>query len=506
TTDVSPLITNEVNEINVALNAALQTVLGNSAEEIALRNTISSALKVQGVGVGSVSGELGQKILGDMGSAEAAAGKVLQSLEAPLGILQFTLAPEVIETPQQLAALKEANLQAYNDYMAFKETYQTELRNAFSSHQQMVKIILPTGTVINSYLKPVFQTDAAGQFVVDQGGNKVIVRYEDFSLQTVLVNGQQMQTGAKYFDTAGNEIRNIKSLSVAQLASANLAYVELYFVDNQRGDDDKTIGAIVDPGVFALVTSNDAPRADPAVAPPAPVLAPVVIADTVPPVAFRVDVSLPVPERPFTEPVFSSLLKPSQIAFSTESGFEDFGGSSLQRFSFSQWNARESSDPNFTLNIGWQAMVLAAGDANLTVFRGMGDQFAESKSAGSFPVPPDAFVHTKSDAWVDLVAELSDGSPLPKWLQFDSKAGVFKYTAPDKFQGDLKIKLTAHDNAGREARTMFRFQVGDQKAKIGGRPSFSDQLKGAAKSGASDLSKSLSPTPTNGSREPAKPA
>ena len=145
--------------------------------------------------------------------------------------------------------------------------------------------------------------------------------------------------------------------------------------------------------------------------------------------------------------------------------------------------------------------------ANLTVFRGVGDQFAERESVGSFPIPPDAFVHTKSDAWVELTAELADGSPLPKWLQFDSRSGVFKFVTPKAFDGELKIKLTAHDNAGREARTMFRFQVGEQNDKIGGRPSFSDQLKNAIKGGSKELPQPRPAAPIiKGSPDLAKPS
>ncbi|WP_206668787.1 cadherin domain-containing protein [Lacisediminimonas profundi] len=522
TRGTSPVITDTLNEMNVALNAALHGVLGNSAEEQALLATISSALKIEGVGVGSVSRELGGKILGDVGSAEQVAGMSLQSLDAPLGILQFTLKPEIIESPQQLAALKAANEQAYNEYLAFKQSYEAELRDGFATRQQMVKVLLPAGTLINSFLKPVFQTDAAGEYALDSTGNMIIVRYEDYVLKNVVVNGKQMLTGAKFFNADGNEIQDIRSLNAEQLAAAGLSYVEIYFVDNQRGDEDQTIGSILDPGIFALIESTraaftdtgagtgtgtgaTASTNDPA---QAPILGPVVIDNNVPALAFRVDISLPTAHDRQPVSSFDSLLRPSQIAFSTESGLESNGAGAWERFNFSDWGRKGGmADPNFTMNIGWQAMVLPSQAANLTVFRGVGDQFAERESVGSFPIPPDAFVHTKSDAWVELTAELADGSPLPKWLQFDSRSGVFKFVTPKAFDGELKIKLTAHDNAGREARTMFRFQVGEQNDKIGGRPSFSDQLKNAIKGGSKELPQPRPAAPIiKGSPDSAKPS
>ena len=512
TRDTSPAISDAVNEVNVALHAALMNLFGNSAEEQALLATISSALKIENVGVGSVSRELGEKLLGDIGTAEQLANMALQSLEAPLGILQFTLKPEIIETTQQLIALRDANQQAYDAYMEFKASYEADLMANFATRQQMVKVILPAGTLINSYLKPVFQTDTSGQFVLDGTGNKIVLRYEDFTLQTITVDGKQLQTGAKYFNASGVEIQNIKALNSEQLAAARVAYVELYFVDNQRGDDDRTLGAIVDPGVFALIHATAAPApvpapVDPANPIPAPVLAPVVIRDGVPPVMFSVSISLPaVPDRQ-PVPAFDSLLRPTEIAFSTQSGLDSLGAGSWERFSFSDWGrSQDNVDTSYTMDIGWKGMVLPAHEANLTVFRGVGDQYSERGASGSFTIPADAFVHTKSDAWIQLVAELADGSPLPKWLQFDGRTGLFKFTPPEGFNGELKIKLTAHDNAGREAKTMFRFQVGDQEAKIVGRPSFSDQLKGAVKGGNKELSDTVNKPQIKGSPKPAKPA
>ena len=73
-----------------------------------------------------------------------------------------------------------------------------------------------------------------------------------------------------------------------------------------------------------------------------------------------------------------------------------------------------------------------------------------------YAVSTDVFAHTNPSAVVTLEATLADGSPLPRWVQFDSRAAVFKGTPPDKAAADIDIKITATDDAGREAYVVFR--------------------------------------------------
>lgn len=295
------------------------------------------------------------------------------------------------------------------------------------------------------------------------------------------------------------EILDIKSLSADALAERGVGHVELYFVDNLRGDDDLNLGSIEDPGIFALVETRAASVTPaPVDTTPIPIYAPPSTA--LPEVAFRVEISLPsAPDLVPKAPAFDSLLRPSEIAYSAFHSLERFSPGDAGR-------VVDETQRNYTSNIGWQAMVVPARDPNLTVFRGIGDQYSDRATPGTFIVPADAFVHTQNDAWVELTAEMVDGSALPKWLQFDSKTGVFRFVPPEKFVGELKIKLTAHDNAGREARTMFRFHVGERDAKIGGKPSFSDQLRAATKAAKNDVPAPLAEQPVSkGSREPAKP-
>jgi len=74
----------------------------------------------------------------------------------------------------------------------------------------------------------------------------------------------------------------------------------------------------------------------------------------------------------------------------------------------------------------------------------------------SFTIPSDTFVHTDSSATLTLIATMVDGSPLPEWLSFNPATGDFRGEPPASFQGELQIKVTARDDAGRQAETILR--------------------------------------------------
>ena len=132
-----------------------------------------------------------------------------------------------------------------------------------------------------------------------------------------------------------------------------------------------------------------------------------------------------------------------------------------------------------TSSSGFQVAVVEAATPNLAVFRGIADQFVDGNKPGSFALPADAFVHTKAEASVALVAKMSDGQDMPSWIQFDARSGTFQVNPPTGYTGDMQIKVIATDNEGREASSIFRFTVGEDKKPVG-RNSLSEQINLAA--------------------------
>ena len=124
--------------------------------------------------------------------------------------------------------------------------------------------------------------------------------------------------------------------------------------------------------------------------------------------------------------------------------------------------------------------MVEATTANLSVANGITDQFVEGNKPSTFALPYDAFVHTRADATILLIAKQADGRPLPAWVQFDAQSGTFQLDPPQGFNENLQIKVIARDSEGREAAAMFRFFVGDAKAKPVGRSSLSEQIRLAA--------------------------
>jgi hypothetical protein len=143
----------------------------------------------------------------------------------------------------------------------------------------------------------------------------------------------------------------------------------------------------------------------------------------------------------------------------------------------------------------------------LLVFKGITDQFIEPTGLSTFNLPADAFAHSNADATLSLAAKLTNGDPLPGWVQFNAQAGTFQVTPPPGFSGELEISVSARDDQGREATATFKFNVGQgspapagsdgQAAPQGapgqpgaqpavgpqGRSSFTDQLRLAKRGG-----------------------
>jgi hypothetical protein len=133
-----------------------------------------------------------------------------------------------------------------------------------------------------------------------------------------------------------------------------------------------------------------------------------------------------------------------------------------------------------TSSSGFRTVVVEAAQANLAVFRGLTDQFIEGNKPAEFALPYDAFVHTRAEATVTLVAKLANGDDLPVWIQFDARSGTFQMDPPRGYQDELQIMVVARDTEGREATTLFRLTVGEVKGKVSSRPGLSEQIRLAA--------------------------
>ena len=104
---------------------------------------------------------------------------------------------------------------------------------------------------------------------------------------------------------------------------------------------------------------------------------------------------------------------------------------------------------------GVLASMPLAGEDRLFVYQGIQDPRSSSATSLVYDVSPDAFGHTNPKAVVSLEATLPDGSPLPGWIQFDTRTGMLRGTPPDRAATDIDIKITARDDAGREAYVVF---------------------------------------------------
>jgi len=125
--------------------------------------------------------------------------------------------------------------------------------------------------------------------------------------------------------------------------------------------------------------------------------------------------------------------------------------------------------------------VMPADQAALFRYHGVPDQYFDVDTKLQFRLPSDAFVHTRENAVVQIQVERADGGPLPSWLRFDSTTGIFEGKVPDDAPDFIEVRVTARDNEGREASTIFRIKLlHGEKTKPAGRASLSEQIRLAA--------------------------
>ncbi|MCK9389194.1 MAG: putative Ig domain-containing protein, partial [Sulfuritalea sp.] len=149
--------------------------------------------------------------------------------------------------------------------------------------------------------------------------------------------------------------------------------------------------------------------------------------------------------------------------------------------------APDLAGPILTSTDGFPISVLPSSAASV----GMVEQLVTIKpmteivSTGSqvaFTLAHDVFAHASPAAVVTLSATQINGVALPIWLTFNPQTGAFVGIAPENFQGELVILVTARDKDGREAVATIRLGVGGGQLQRQGAPS-REAEPGAQRSG-----------------------
>ena len=101
---------------------------------------------------------------------------------------------------------------------------------------------------------------------------------------------------------------------------------------------------------------------------------------------------------------------------------------------------------------------IGASDApgqELVVLRGLNTLALEPGAALDLRIPSSVFGHTRADARIQLSLTLEDGRALPAWIRFDARSGRLQAEPPRGFAGEIALRLTARDERGNEASTVF---------------------------------------------------
>lgn len=88
-----------------------------------------------------------------------------------------------------------------------------------------------------------------------------------------------------------------------------------------------------------------------------------------------------------------------------------------------------------------------------------GNRVAIEDSAFAFTVPAEAFADVDQGDSLIFSATLADGLPLPAWLVFDPAALTFSGTPANDDVGSLDVTVTATDQAGLSASSMFALAI-----------------------------------------------
>ncbi|WP_448208324.1 putative Ig domain-containing protein [Azospirillum sp. sgz302134] len=112
-----------------------------------------------------------------------------------------------------------------------------------------------------------------------------------------------------------------------------------------------------------------------------------------------------------------------------------------------------------------QVTVVSGADdgstASLITVGSVGDRVVTPGEPNLISVPAGTFQTSNPNARISLQATLSDGSPLPAWLKFDTANGTFNGNPPSEMKATFNIKVIARDDQGAQATTEFRVNIGN---------------------------------------------
>jgi hypothetical protein len=100
-----------------------------------------------------------------------------------------------------------------------------------------------------------------------------------------------------------------------------------------------------------------------------------------------------------------------------------------------------------------------AGDQGFIAVREIPNLDLPTAQVSEVKLPPDTFKHATQSGGFQLTARLSNGLPLPSWVQFDSDTGIFTLQPPRGISAQLHVIVTARDRAGRTASAGMELNV-----------------------------------------------
>ncbi|MFC5313771.1 Ig-like domain-containing protein [Azospirillum rugosum] len=112
-------------------------------------------------------------------------------------------------------------------------------------------------------------------------------------------------------------------------------------------------------------------------------------------------------------------------------------------------------------SVSFVASADTLGGASLITVGSVGDRVVTPGQPNLISVPAGTFQTSDPNAHITLQASLSDGSPLPAWLKFDSGNGTFSGNPPPDLKATISIKVIARDDQGAQATTEFRLNIGN---------------------------------------------
>ncbi|MCW2242495.1 VCBS domain-containing protein [Azospirillum canadense] len=144
-------------------------------------------------------------------------------------------------------------------------------------------------------------------------------------------------------------------------------------------------------------------------------------------------------------------------------------------------------------SVSFVASADTLGGASLITVGAVGDRVVTPGQPNLISVPAGTFQTSDPNAHITLQASLSDGSPLPAWLKFDSSNGTFSGNPPPDLKVTMSIKVIARDDQGAQATTEFRLNIGNNA---------SDETGGAAPRPAAGRGNADGKTPADDSPVP----